>query len=57
LPSTTKHGALAPKGRAPARLQAREYVERIEITDDFSKIAGGYAGYREDRGYEWYAGI
>jgi hypothetical protein len=22
-----------------------------------SKIAGGYGGYREDRGYEWYAGI
>ena len=50
---------------APLRLRVErqlgykhaKYVERIEITDDFSKIAGGYGGYWEDRGYEWYAGI
>jgi DMSO/TMAO reductase YedYZ molybdopterin-dependent catalytic subunit len=50
---------------APLRLRVErqlgykhaKYVERIEITDDFSRIAGGYGGYWEDRGYEWYAGI
>jgi DMSO/TMAO reductase YedYZ molybdopterin-dependent catalytic subunit len=50
---------------APLRLRVErqlgykhaKYVERIEITDDFSRIAGGSGGYWEDRGYEWYAGI
>jgi hypothetical protein len=28
----------------------------IEIVDSFAKIAGGNGGYREDRGYDWYAG-
>ena len=50
---------------APLRLRVErqlgykhaKYVQRIEITDDFSKIAGGRGGYWEDRGYEWYAGI
>jgi DMSO/TMAO reductase YedYZ molybdopterin-dependent catalytic subunit len=50
---------------APLRLRVErqlgykhaKYVEHIQITDDFSKIAGGRGGYWEDRGYEWYAGI
>jgi DMSO/TMAO reductase YedYZ molybdopterin-dependent catalytic subunit len=50
---------------APLRLRVErqlgykhaKYVERIEITDSFAQIAGGYGGYWEDRGYEWYAGI
>jgi DMSO/TMAO reductase YedYZ molybdopterin-dependent catalytic subunit len=50
---------------APLRLQMptklgykqAKYLQRIEITDSFAKIAGGQGGYWEDRGYEWYAGI
>jgi DMSO/TMAO reductase YedYZ molybdopterin-dependent catalytic subunit len=50
---------------APLRLRVErqlgykhaKYVERIEITDSFARIAGGRGGYWEDRGYEWYAGI
>lgn len=50
---------------APLRLRVErqlgykqaKYVERIEITDSFTHIAGGRGGYWEDRGYEWYAGI
>ena len=50
---------------APLRLRVErqlgykqaKYVQRIEITDSFSHIAGGRGGYWEDRGYEWYAGI
>jgi len=50
---------------APLRLRVErqlgykqaKYVQRIEITDSFAKIAGGKGGYWEDRGYEWYAGI
>jgi DMSO/TMAO reductase YedYZ molybdopterin-dependent catalytic subunit len=34
-----------------------KYVMRIELVEDFSKIAGGKGGYWEDQGYEWYAGI
>jgi DMSO/TMAO reductase YedYZ molybdopterin-dependent catalytic subunit len=34
-----------------------KYVMRIEVVEDFSKIAGGKGGYWEDQGYEWYAGI
>ena len=34
-----------------------KYVVRLEIVEDFSRIAGGKGGYWEDRGYEWYAGI
>jgi DMSO/TMAO reductase YedYZ molybdopterin-dependent catalytic subunit len=34
-----------------------KYVMRIEIVEDFSRIAGGKGGYWEDQGYEWYAGI
>jgi DMSO/TMAO reductase YedYZ molybdopterin-dependent catalytic subunit len=53
-----------PNG-APLRLRVErqlgykqaKYLQRIEITDSFRKIAGGYGGYWEDRGYEWYAGI
>jgi len=50
---------------APLRLRVErqlgykqaKYIERIEITDSLSHIAGGRGGYWEDRGYEWYAGI
>ncbi len=50
---------------APLRLRVErqlgykqaKYVQRIEIIDSFSQIAGGHGGYWEDRGYEWYAGI
>jgi DMSO/TMAO reductase YedYZ molybdopterin-dependent catalytic subunit len=50
---------------APLRLRVErqlgykqaKYIERIEITDNFARIAGGRGGYWEDRGYEWYAGI
>ncbi len=50
---------------APLRLRVErqlgykqaKYVQRIEITDSFARIAGGRGGYWEDRGYEWYAGI
>ena len=50
---------------APLRLRVErqlgykhaKYVNRIEITDSFARIAGGRGGYWEDRGYEWYAGI
>jgi len=50
---------------APLRLRVErqlgykqaKYIERIEITDSFKHIAGGFGGYWEDRGYEWYAGI
>jgi DMSO/TMAO reductase YedYZ molybdopterin-dependent catalytic subunit len=53
-----------PNG-APLRLRVErqlgykqaKYLQRIEITDSFGNIAGGYGGYWEDRGYEWYAGI
>ena len=50
---------------APLRLRVErqlgykmaKYVERIEVVDSFTNIAGGRGGYWEDRGYEWYAGI
>jgi DMSO/TMAO reductase YedYZ molybdopterin-dependent catalytic subunit len=50
---------------APLRLRVErqlgykhaKYVQRIEITDSFKNIAGGFGGYWEDRGYDWYAGI
>ncbi len=34
-----------------------KYVMRLEIVEEFSRIAGGKGGYWEDQGYEWYAGI
>ena len=57
--------ALPVQHGAPLRLRVErqlgykqaKYVQRIEITDRFSHIAGGRGGYWEDRGYEWYAGI
>jgi DMSO/TMAO reductase YedYZ molybdopterin-dependent catalytic subunit len=53
-----------PNG-APLRLRLErqlgykmaKYVMRLEIVEDFAKIAGGKGGYWEDQGYEWYAGI
>ena len=34
-----------------------KYVMRIELVEEYSRIAGGKGGYWEDQGYEWYAGI
>jgi DMSO/TMAO reductase YedYZ molybdopterin-dependent catalytic subunit len=34
-----------------------KYIMRIELVEDFSKIADGKGGYWEDQGYEWWAGI
>ncbi|HVO65528.1 MAG TPA: molybdopterin-binding protein [Syntrophales bacterium] len=53
-----------PNG-APLRLRLErqlgykmaKYVMRLQIVEDFSRIAGGNGGYWEDQGYEWYAGI
>ena len=50
---------------APLRLRVErqlgykqaKYIRRIEIVESFKHIAGGFGGYWEDRGYEWYAGI
>lgn len=50
---------------APLRLRVErqlgykqaKYIQSIEVTDSFERIAGGKGGYWEDRGYEWYAGI
>ncbi len=50
---------------APLRLRVErqlgykhaKYIMRIELVDDFSRIAGGNGGYWEDQGYQWYAGI
>ncbi|MGV8995614.1 MAG: molybdopterin-dependent oxidoreductase [Parvibaculaceae bacterium] len=58
MPLDVAHGA-------PLRLRVErqlgykhaKYLQRIEITDSFARIAGGRGGYWEDRGYEWYAGI
>ncbi len=58
-------GPLPVKNGAPLRLRLErqlgykmaKYVMRIEIVEDFSRVAGGKGGYWEDRGYEWYAGI
>ena len=60
------NGAPLPaKNGAPLRLRLErqlgykmaKYVMRLEIVEDFSRIAGGKGGYWEDQGYEWYAGI
>ena len=53
------------KNGAPLRLRLErqlgykmaKYVMRLEIVEDFSRIARGKGGYWEDQGYEWYAGI
>jgi DMSO/TMAO reductase YedYZ molybdopterin-dependent catalytic subunit len=53
------------KNGAPVRLRVErqlgykmaKYVMRIELVDRLEGIGGGYGGYWEDRGYEWYAGI
>ena len=50
---------------APIRLRVErqlgykmaKYVMRIEAVNSFADISGGYGGFWEDRGYEWYAGI
>lgn len=53
-----------PNG-APLRLRVErqlgykhaKYLMRIELVQDFERIAGGKGGYWEDQGYEWWAGI
>ena len=60
------NGAVLPLANgAPVRLRVErqlgykhaKYIVRIEIVENFSRIAGGKGGYWEDHGYEWYAGI
>lgn len=56
---------LQPDHGAPVRLRvptqlgykSAKWVQRIEVVGTFATIYGGYGGYWEDRGYEWYAGI
>ncbi len=56
---------LPVKNGAPLRLRLErqlgykmaKYIMRIDIVEDFTRIAGGKGGYWEDLGYEWYAGI
>ena len=33
------------------------YITRIELVQRLAELHGGRGGYREDRGYEWDAGI
>ena len=57
--------ALPIKNGAPVRIRIErqlgykmaKYIMRIELVESFARIGGGKAGYWEDRGYEWYAGI
>jgi DMSO/TMAO reductase YedYZ molybdopterin-dependent catalytic subunit len=57
--------ALPVANGAPVRLRAErqlgykqpKYVQRIDLVEDFSRIAGGKGGYWEDLGYTWYGGI
>ena len=50
---------------APVRLRAErqlgykqpKYIQRIDLVNDLSPIAGGKGGYWEDLGYTWYGGI
>ncbi len=34
-----------------------KYIKSIELVTGFETVNGGYGGYWEDRGYDWYAGI
>lgn len=34
-----------------------KFLTRIEVTDRIDRIRGGWGGYWEDQGYDWYAGI
>lgn len=34
-----------------------KYIKSIEVVTGFENVNGGYGGYWEDRGYDWYAGI
>ena len=34
-----------------------KYVMRIEAVTSFARLGSGKGGFREDRGYDWYAGI
>jgi len=57
--------ALPIANGAPIRLRVErqlgykhaKYVMRIELVENFDKIAGGKGGYWEDQGYQWFAGI
>ena len=33
-----------------------KYIWAVDVVDSFANIAGGFGGYWEDRGYDWYAG-
>jgi DMSO/TMAO reductase YedYZ molybdopterin-dependent catalytic subunit len=58
LPLEIAHGApLRLRVERQLGYKQAKYLQRIELTDSFSHIAGGRGGYWEDRGYEWYAGI
>lgn len=57
--------ALPAENGAPLRLRVErqlgykmaKYVKSIELVADFAGVEGGFGGYWEDRGYDWYAGI
>lgn len=60
------NGATLPiEHGAPVRLRAErqlgykmpKYVQRIDLVENFDRIAGGKGGYWEDLGYQWYGGI
>ena len=57
-PLNISHGApLRLRFERQLGYKQAKYVERIELVESFSGIAGGKGGYWEDQGYEWYAGI
>jgi DMSO/TMAO reductase YedYZ molybdopterin-dependent catalytic subunit len=57
-PMPVDHGAPV-RLRVPTQLgyKSAKWVGRIEVVGTFAKLYGGYGGYWEDQGYEWYAGI
>ena len=58
-------GTLPIANGAPLRVRVErqlgykmaKYIRRIELVEDFGRIAGGKGGYWPDRGYDWFAGI
>jgi DMSO/TMAO reductase YedYZ molybdopterin-dependent catalytic subunit len=57
-PLDPDHGAPV-RLRVPTQLgyKSAKWVSRIELVGSFATIGGGFGGYWEDQGYEWYAGI
>ncbi len=45
--------------RVPTQLgyKSTKWVRSIELVQSFKHIGGGYGGYWEDNGYDWFAGI